>query len=88
VDSLPGFEDDNSWHTGAGGALTYTSRNKVCRIALRYGYGFNANRNGDEGAHSVGLLFQYDFEKWLSGSVERSVKAEGEPVAAAPRRKR
>jgi hypothetical protein len=29
---------------------------------LRYGYGFQALRNGEQGAQSIGLLFQYDFE--------------------------
>jgi len=45
-----------------GGALVFTSRDKVLKIAVRYGYGFNALRDGEEGAHSVGILFQYDFE--------------------------
>ena len=32
-------------------------------MILRYGYGFNALRDGQEGAHSVGVLCQYDFEQ-------------------------
>ena len=52
------------WQTGAGCGLTFTPRNKICRVVLRYGYGFNAIReDGDKGAHSVGLLVQYDFEQ-------------------------
>lgn len=66
LDYLPGFEQSDHWQTGVGGGLTFTPRNKACRIVLRYGYGFNAARkDGDEGAHSVGLLFQYDFEQHL-----------------------
>jgi hypothetical protein len=30
-------------------------------LELGYGYGFNAIRDGKEGAHSIGLLFQYNF---------------------------
>jgi hypothetical protein len=35
----------------------------VWRVILRYGYGFNALRDGQEGAHSVGVLYQYNFEQ-------------------------
>ena len=59
---LPGFEQREAWQTGAGVGLSYTPRSKNCRIVLRYGYGFNAIRNGKEGGQSIGLLFQYDFE--------------------------
>jgi hypothetical protein len=64
LDYLEGFEQPDRWQTGVGCGLTFTPRNKFCRIVLRYGYGFNAIRNdSDKGAHSVGLLFQYDFEQ-------------------------
>jgi hypothetical protein len=62
VDYLPGFEQSADWNTGIGGGLVYTSKNKTVKVAVRYGYGFNALRDGEEGAHSVGILFQYDFE--------------------------
>ena len=32
-------------------------------MVLRYGYGFNALRDGQEGTHSVGVLYQYNFEQ-------------------------
>lgn len=64
LDYLRGFEQPDRWQTGAGCGLTFTPRNKICRVVLRYGYGFNAIReDGDKGAHSVGLLVQYDFEQ-------------------------
>ena len=63
LDYLPGFEQSSPWQTGVGTALSYTSRNQVWRAIVRYGYGFNALRDGREGAHSVGLLFQYNFEQ-------------------------
>jgi hypothetical protein len=62
VSYLPGFEQEARWHAGIGGGVIYTSRNKVLKMAIRYGYGFDALRDGERGAHSVGVLFQYDFE--------------------------
>lgn len=63
LDYLPGFEQQEDWQTGAGCGVIYTPKSQVCRIVLRYGYGFNAIRDGDEGAHSVGVLFQFDLER-------------------------
>jgi len=57
VDYLPGLEQPNHWNTGAGPSLSFTSRSEVWRVILRYGYGFNALRDGQEGAHSIGLLY-------------------------------
>jgi hypothetical protein len=61
VDYLPGFEQPGHWQTGVGPALSFTSRSEVWRVVVRYGYGINALRDGQEGAHSVGVLYQYDF---------------------------
>lgn len=61
VDYLQGFEQPNHWNTGVGPSLSFTSRSEVWRVILRYGYGFNALRDGQEGAHSVGVLYQYNF---------------------------
>jgi len=63
VDYLPGFELPSRWQTGVGPALSYTSASEVWRVVVRYGYGFNAVRDGEEGAQSVGVLFQYNFER-------------------------
>ena len=60
LDYLPGFEQ-GPWQSGAGGALIIEPRKKNFKIILRYGYGFQAIRDGKEGAQSVGVLFQYDF---------------------------
>jgi hypothetical protein len=62
VDYLPGFEQNDRWHAGIGSAVVFTSRSKVLKVALRYGYGFEALRHDEKGAHSVGVLFQWDFE--------------------------
>jgi hypothetical protein len=61
VDYLPGLEQPGHWHTGAGPSLSFTSRSEVWRVIVRYGYGFNALRDGEDGAHSVGALYQYNF---------------------------
>lgn len=62
IEYLPGLEQPKSWQTGAGCGLSFTPASQKFRVVLRYGYGFNALRsNGEEGAHSVGMLFQYDF---------------------------
>lgn len=61
VDYVPGLEQPGRWHTGVGPALSYTSAHETWRMILRYGYGFNAIRDGHEGAHSVGLLCQINF---------------------------
>jgi len=63
LDYLPGYEQPSHWQTGVGAGLTFTPKNKIFRMILRYGYGFNAIRNGSEGGQSIGLLFQYDFEQ-------------------------
>ena len=63
VNYLEGFRQDGHWQTGAGSGLSYSSPSGTWRIILRYGYGFNAVRDGQEGAHSVGLLSQYNFAK-------------------------
>jgi hypothetical protein len=63
LDYLPGDAQRSNWQTGAGVGLSFAPKNKNFEIILRYGYGFNAIRDGKEGAQSVGLLFQYNFEK-------------------------
>jgi hypothetical protein len=61
-----GFEQSNHWNTGAGAAIIYTSLHKVLKVALRYGYGFNAIRDGKNGGQSIGLLVQYDFQAQMN----------------------
>jgi hypothetical protein len=72
IKALPGFEQRGSWQTGAGCGLTFTPASKTCQIVLRYGYGFNALRDGEEGSHSVGLLVQYDFDRLFAIRRQRS----------------
>jgi hypothetical protein len=61
LEYLPGFEQ-GPWQTGAGCAFIIEPREKKFKIILRYGYGFNAIRDGEKGAQSIGILFQYDLD--------------------------
>jgi hypothetical protein len=61
LDYLPGFQQRGDWQTGAGCGIGFSPKRANYKIILRYGYGFNAIRHDKEGAQSVGILFQYDF---------------------------
>jgi len=63
LDYLPDFKQASPWQTGVGADLSYTSRNEVWRVIGRYGYAIDAVREGHDGAHSIGLLVQYNFEQ-------------------------
>jgi hypothetical protein len=58
---LPGLEQRGPWQSGVGCDLIIAPRNRNFQVMLRYGYGFNAIRDGSQGAQSIGLLFQYEF---------------------------
>ena len=62
VDYVGGMAQPGDWHTGVGGGLGYTSANKVWEITMGYAYGVDAIRSGGRGAHTVGLVAQYDLE--------------------------
>ena len=62
VKYLPGLEQDASWHSGAGGGLTYISPTGAWITSVIYGHGFDAIRSDGRGANQVGFLFQYDFD--------------------------
>ena len=62
VDYVRGMAQPGDWHTGVGGGLGYTSPNKVWELTLGYAYGVDAMRSGGRGAHTVGLVAQYDLE--------------------------
>jgi hypothetical protein len=62
VSYLPGLEQPGAWHTGLGGGITYASPKRSWFVRLVYGHGFQALRQGEEGANAVALLFQYDFD--------------------------
>lgn len=66
VDYLPGLEQPGHWHTGFGAGLMYRSKSDYLKIMVGYGYGVDAIRNGDRGAHSIGVLMQFDLEQTRS----------------------
>jgi hypothetical protein len=41
----------------------FRSRAGASHVVLSYGYGIDAIRSHGRGGHSIGLLFQFDFEK-------------------------
>ena len=58
VDYLPGLEQPGDWHSGVGAGLLYQSTS--LKVMLGYAYGVDAIRSGGRGAHSVGVLMQFD----------------------------
>jgi hypothetical protein len=63
VDYLPGESQPGNWLNGAGGGILFRSSNDRLKIMLDYSYGIDAIRSGGRGAHSIGILMQWDLEK-------------------------
>jgi hypothetical protein len=63
VDYLPDLAQPGHWHSGVGGGLVYRSPTDSWQVALTYGYGVDAIRDGDRGAHSLTLLVQFDLDR-------------------------
>jgi hypothetical protein len=61
IDYVRGLDQSGHWHSGVGGGFAYEPAAKSWKLMLGYAYGIDAIRDGGRGAHSVGLLFQYDF---------------------------
>lgn len=64
VDYAPGLEQSNKWHSGLGAGVSYASR--AWQALLEYGYGINAARGHGNGAHTLGMRVQFDFNKVAS----------------------
>jgi hypothetical protein len=62
VDYLPGMEQPGDWHSGLGGGIGFRSANKAWQCMVGYAYGVDAIRDGERGAHTVGILAQVDLE--------------------------
>lgn len=63
VDYLDGLEQRNRWNTGVAGGILYRSREDFLKILFVYAYGVDAIRDEGRGAHSVGILLQFDLER-------------------------
>jgi hypothetical protein len=66
VDYLRGLEQPGHWHSGVGAGIGYQSQSEVWKTSLNYGFGIDAIRNRDRGAHLVVLVLQFDLEKYLN----------------------
>ena len=62
VDYTAGLNQPGDWHSGLSGGLGYRSPRKVWQVIAGYAYGLDAIRSHGRGAHSLGLLVQYDLE--------------------------
>jgi hypothetical protein len=60
VDYLPGEGQPGNWLSGVGGGILYRSPSDRFKIMLDYAYGIDAIRSQGRGAHSIGLLMQWD----------------------------
>jgi len=63
VEYLPGEGQSGNWLNGVGGGILYRAPSGRWKIMLDYGYGIDSIRTGGRGAHSIGLLLQFDFGK-------------------------
>ena len=63
VEYLPGVEESGHWHSGVGGGILYQPTSRAVKILLSYAYGIDAQRSDGGGAHSVGILLQFDWEQ-------------------------
>jgi hypothetical protein len=62
VDYLKGMDQSGHWNSGVGGGIVYRSPSDSWQVALGYGYGIDAIRNDDRGAHSLSILLQFDLD--------------------------
>ncbi|PYM17057.1 MAG: hypothetical protein DME18_00055 [Verrucomicrobia bacterium] len=62
VDYLPALEQPGRWNSGVGAGVVFRSKSEAWHLVVGYAYGIDAIRDGDRGAHSVGILIQYDLE--------------------------
>src|SRR6266542_2995924 len=63
VEYLDGLEQPGRWHSGVGGGVIYRSPTDSWQLAVGYGYGIDALRHQERGAHSVGFLLQFDLDR-------------------------
>jgi hypothetical protein len=62
IDYLPGLEQPSRWNSGVGAGVVFRSKSEAWHVVLGYAYGIDAIRDGGRGAHSIGILVQYDLE--------------------------
>jgi len=62
IDYLPGLDQPGRRNSGVGAGIVFRSKSQAWHLVLGYAYGIDAIRDGERGAHSVGILVQYDLE--------------------------
>ncbi len=62
VDYAPGLSQPGHFNSGVGLGLRYRSPSGWWNVMAGYGYGFEAIRDGNRGAQSIGILAQIDLE--------------------------
>jgi len=62
MDHLVGLENPGQWNSGVGAGVVFRSKSEAWHVVLGYAYGIDAIRSGGRGAHSIGILIQYDLE--------------------------
>lgn len=65
VDYSPGLKQPGKTHSGFGTGVLY--RTQAFKTMVGYAYGVDAIRNGDRGAHSIGVLMQLDWGQARKG---------------------
>jgi hypothetical protein len=63
VDYLPGLSQPGNWNSGVGGGLVYRSPTDSWQVAVGYGYGIDAIRDGGRGAQSISIFLQFDLDR-------------------------
>ena len=63
VNYVDGLEQPGHSHSGVGGGIGYTTKNRRCRIIATSAYGIDAIRSDGRGGYSAGMMFQYNFGK-------------------------
>jgi hypothetical protein len=58
VSYLDGLKQPGDWISGVGAGVLYQT--STMKIMTGYAYGIDAIRDGGRGAHSIGILFQFD----------------------------
>lgn len=58
VDYVAGLAQNGNWHSGVGAGVLYQSQS--LKIMVGYAYGIDAIRTNGRGAHSIGVLMQFD----------------------------
>jgi len=58
-------EEGGNWHSGVGGGIAYRTESEMWKVGLTYGYGIDAVRSRNHGAHVVGMFLQLDLEKYF-----------------------